>query len=81
MLILQTWKIGCHLKSEGIQELYYWDFWNFINHIDAHSLNLQIGCYVDVQDVQLKAPIFTLEDIARIKDALAIQGETIIFCI
>lgn len=31
---------------------------------------------VAVQDVQMRVPLYSLEDIARIKDALAIEGET-----
>lgn len=31
-------------------------------------------CSVAVQDVQLRAPIFHMEDIARVKDALAVEG-------
>lgn len=34
-----------------------------------------------MQDVQLRAPIYGLEDIARIKDALAIEGEQVHSCI
>jgi hypothetical protein len=31
-------------------------------------------CSVAVQEVQLRAPIFHMEDIARVKDALAVEG-------